>query len=170
MQLEHFDRRPSGENLVVASCDPSGKWKVHKWQWEALRQHKRRFDCVERGKKKESAFEQLCMWPLTSGVCPGYCEEQGAVGGAGLEEDLGDLRLEEENEQPPLILETDWLHQEATTEKGEAGPTNQRAPLVLLRKCDPTRILWCGEGRWGGGAAEEGGRLFVTRLSPFSHV
>lgn len=29
------------------------------------------------------------------------------MGGAGLEEDLGDLRLEEENEQPPLILETD---------------------------------------------------------------
>lgn len=37
----------------------------------------------------------------------GYCEEQGAVGGAGLEDDLNDLRLEEENEQPPLILETD---------------------------------------------------------------
>lgn len=45
--------------------------------------------------------------PLTPAVCPGYCEEQGAVGGAGLEDDLGDLRLEEENEQPPLILETD---------------------------------------------------------------
>ncbi|PWA33245.1 hypothetical protein CCH79_00013685 [Gambusia affinis] len=37
----------------------------------------------------------------------GYCDEQGAVGGAGLEDDLNDLRLEEENEQPPLILETD---------------------------------------------------------------
>ncbi|KAF3846719.1 hypothetical protein F7725_003797, partial [Dissostichus mawsoni] len=36
-----------------------------------------------------------------------YSEEQGAVGGAGLEDDLNDLRLEEENEQPPLILETD---------------------------------------------------------------
>lgn len=40
----------------------------------------------------------------------GYCEEQGAVGGAGLEDDLNDLRLEEENEQPPLILETDWIN------------------------------------------------------------
>lgn len=29
------------------------------------------------------------------------------MGGAGLEEDINDLRLEEENEQPPLILETD---------------------------------------------------------------
>lgn len=44
--------------------------------------------------------------PLTSCFL-GYCEEQGAVGGAGLEDDLNDLRLEEENEQPPLILETD---------------------------------------------------------------
>lgn len=44
-------------------------------------------------------FDLLCFL--------GYCEEQGAVGGAGLEDDLNDLRLEEENEQPPLILETD---------------------------------------------------------------
>lgn len=29
------------------------------------------------------------------------------MGGAGLEDDLSDLRLEEDNEQPPLILETD---------------------------------------------------------------
>lgn len=29
------------------------------------------------------------------------------MGGAGLEEDINDLRLDEENEQPPLILETD---------------------------------------------------------------
>uniref|UniRef100_A0A671WUG0 WD repeat domain, phosphoinositide interacting 2 n=1 Tax=Sparus aurata TaxID=8175 RepID=A0A671WUG0_SPAAU len=43
--------------------------------------------------------------PQEGGEC--YCEEQGAVGGAGLEDDLNDLRLEEENEQPPLILETD---------------------------------------------------------------
>lgn len=37
----------------------------------------------------------------------GYCEEQGAVGGVGLDDDLSDLRLEEDNEQPPLILETE---------------------------------------------------------------
>lgn len=50
----------------------------------------------------------VCVRDLCPPVfAPGYCEEQGAVGGAGLEEDLGDLRLEEENEQPPLILETD---------------------------------------------------------------
>lgn len=49
------------------------------------------------------------LTPLTSCNCgfQGYCEEQGAVGGAGLEDDLHDLRLDEENEQPPLILETD---------------------------------------------------------------
>lgn len=67
--------------------------------------------------KKESSFP-LDMWPvdllqnvfdLWPLVFLGYCEEQGAVGGAGLEDDLNDLRLEEENEQPPLILETDWL-------------------------------------------------------------
>ena len=67
--------------------------------------------------KTESSFP-LDMWPLDSLqnlfhlwplVFQGYCEEQGAVGGAGLEDDLNDLRLEEENEQPPLILETDWL-------------------------------------------------------------
>lgn len=49
-------------------------------------------------------FSLFALWPCFLG----YCEEQGAVGGAGLEDDLNDLRLEEENEQPPLILETDW--------------------------------------------------------------
>lgn len=38
----------------------------------------------------------------------GYTEDQGAVGGAGLEDDMNTLHLDEENEQPPLILETDW--------------------------------------------------------------
>lgn len=54
-------------------------------------------------------FVSSSIWPSTSCFL-GYCEEQGAVGGAGLEDDLNDLRLEEENEQPPLILETDWLN------------------------------------------------------------
>uniref|UniRef100_A0A8C6KI94 WD repeat domain, phosphoinositide interacting 2 n=1 Tax=Nothobranchius furzeri TaxID=105023 RepID=A0A8C6KI94_NOTFU len=49
----------------------------------------------------------LVAQTYSAAVSKGYCEEQGAVGGAGLEEDLSDLRLEEENEQPPLILETD---------------------------------------------------------------
>uniref|UniRef100_A0A7N6A753 WD repeat domain phosphoinositide-interacting protein 2 n=1 Tax=Anabas testudineus TaxID=64144 RepID=A0A7N6A753_ANATE len=49
----------------------------------------------------------LVAQTYSAAVSKGYCEEQGAVGGAGLEEDLNDLRLEEENEQPPLILETD---------------------------------------------------------------
>uniref|UniRef100_A0A8C4DWH9 WD repeat domain, phosphoinositide interacting 2 n=1 Tax=Dicentrarchus labrax TaxID=13489 RepID=A0A8C4DWH9_DICLA len=49
----------------------------------------------------------ICLFQYLTSCCLGYCEEQGAVGGAGLEDDLNDLRLEEENEQPPLILETD---------------------------------------------------------------
>ncbi|CAK6977684.1 WD repeat domain phosphoinositide-interacting protein 2 [Scomber scombrus] len=49
----------------------------------------------------------LVAQTYSAAVSKGYCEEQGAVGGAGLEDDLNDLRLEEENEQPPLILETD---------------------------------------------------------------
>ncbi|TKS91665.1 WD repeat domain phosphoinositide-interacting protein 2 [Collichthys lucidus] len=49
----------------------------------------------------------LVAQTYSAAVTKGYCEEQGAVGGAGLEDDLNDLRLEEENEQPPLILETD---------------------------------------------------------------
>uniref|UniRef100_A0A3B4ZT06 WD repeat domain, phosphoinositide interacting 2 n=1 Tax=Stegastes partitus TaxID=144197 RepID=A0A3B4ZT06_9TELE len=49
----------------------------------------------------------LVTQTYSAAVTKGYCEEQGAVGGAGLEDDLNDLRLEEENEQPPLILETD---------------------------------------------------------------
>uniref|UniRef100_A0A3Q3F012 WD repeat domain, phosphoinositide interacting 2 n=1 Tax=Labrus bergylta TaxID=56723 RepID=A0A3Q3F012_9LABR len=49
----------------------------------------------------------LVAQTYSAAVTKGYCDEQGAVGGAGLEDDLNDLRLEEENEQPPLILETD---------------------------------------------------------------
>ncbi|KAG7239438.1 hypothetical protein INR49_028909 [Caranx melampygus] len=49
----------------------------------------------------------LVAQTYSAAVTKGYCEEQGAVGGTGLEDDLNDLRLEEENEQPPLILETD---------------------------------------------------------------
>lgn len=40
-------------------------------------------------------------------VGSGYTEDQGAVGGAGMEDDMNALHLDEENEQPPLILETD---------------------------------------------------------------
>ncbi|KAJ3601442.1 hypothetical protein NHX12_032410 [Muraenolepis orangiensis] len=49
----------------------------------------------------------LVAQTYSTAVTKGYCEEQGAVGGAGLDDDLSDLRLDEENEQPPLILETD---------------------------------------------------------------
>lgn len=40
-------------------------------------------------------------------ISPGYSEDQGAVGGTGVEDDMNALHLDEENEQPPLILETD---------------------------------------------------------------
>lgn len=44
------------------------------------------------------------------------------MGGAGLEDDLNDLRLEEENEQPPLILETDWITDGCTHQsEGSSG-------------------------------------------------
>uniref|UniRef100_A0A672MW09 Uncharacterized protein n=1 Tax=Sinocyclocheilus grahami TaxID=75366 RepID=A0A672MW09_SINGR len=43
--------------------------------------------------------------PQEGGEC--YTEDQGAVGGAGVEDDMNTLHLDEENEQPPLILETD---------------------------------------------------------------
>lgn len=65
------------------------------------------------------------VWPCFLG----YCEEQGAVGGAGLEEDINDLRLEEENEQPPLILETDWLG-------GEPDPSVRGRLWCCYSKCD----------------------------------
>lgn len=102
------------KTLLGRCCVMWPEWKMEKVQvtvktTEATRET---FVCM-----RKKAF--VCVWPLTSGVCPGYCEEQGAVGGAGLEEDLGDLRLEEENEQPPLILETDWLHR--GRDDGEGG-------------------------------------------------
>ncbi|KPP60177.1 hypothetical protein Z043_121843, partial [Scleropages formosus] len=40
-------------------------------------------------------------------VIKGYSEDQGAAGGIGVEEDMSCLRLDEENEQPPMTLETD---------------------------------------------------------------
>ncbi|KAL4658226.1 WD repeat domain phosphoinositide-interacting protein 2-like [Arapaima gigas] len=40
-------------------------------------------------------------------VAKGYSEDQGAVGGAGVEDDMSSLRLDEDNEQPPMTLETD---------------------------------------------------------------
>ncbi|XP_061605601.1 WD repeat domain phosphoinositide-interacting protein 2 isoform X3 [Phyllopteryx taeniolatus] len=49
----------------------------------------------------------LVAQTYSASVTKGYCDEQGAVGGAGLDDDLNSLRLEDENEQPPLILETD---------------------------------------------------------------
>lgn len=70
------------------------------------------------------------VWPCF----PGYCEEQGAVGGAGLEDDLNDLRLEEENEQPPLILETDWAG-------GRPDPSIRGLLWCCCGKCDT---------QWGG--------------------
>ncbi|XP_033998165.1 WD repeat domain phosphoinositide-interacting protein 2 [Trematomus bernacchii] len=56
---------------------------------------------------EQSHDRPLVAQTYSAAVTKGYSEEQGAVGGAGLEDDLNDLRLEEENEQPPLILETD---------------------------------------------------------------
>ncbi|KAJ8246097.1 hypothetical protein GJAV_G00263620 [Gymnothorax javanicus] len=42
-----------------------------------------------------------------TGMAKGYCEDQGAVGGPCIEDDLSSLHLDEENEQPPMILRTD---------------------------------------------------------------
>ncbi|KTF84629.1 hypothetical protein cypCar_00037040 [Cyprinus carpio] len=49
----------------------------------------------------------LVAQTYSAAVAKGYTEDQGAVGGAGLEDDMNTLHLDEENEQPPLILETD---------------------------------------------------------------
>ncbi|KAG9349804.1 hypothetical protein JZ751_026157 [Albula glossodonta] len=42
-----------------------------------------------------------------AGAAKGYCDDQGASGGSGMDDDLSSLRLDEENEQPPMILQTD---------------------------------------------------------------
>nr|AAH76082.1 WD repeat domain, phosphoinositide interacting 2 [Danio rerio] len=49
----------------------------------------------------------LVAQTYSAAVAKGYSEDQGAVGGAGVEDDMNTLHLDEENEQPPLILETD---------------------------------------------------------------
>ncbi|XP_026110993.1 WD repeat domain phosphoinositide-interacting protein 2-like [Carassius auratus] len=49
----------------------------------------------------------LVAQTYSAAVAKGYTEDQGAVGGAGVEEDMNALHLDEENEHPPLILETD---------------------------------------------------------------
>ncbi|KAM9392958.1 WD repeat domain phosphoinositide-interacting protein 2 isoform 2-T2 [Pholidichthys leucotaenia] len=50
----------------------------------------------------------LVAQTYSAAVTKGYsAEEQGAVGGTGLEEDINELRLDDDNEQPPLILETE---------------------------------------------------------------
>uniref|UniRef100_A0A671RPF1 WD repeat domain phosphoinositide-interacting protein 2-like n=1 Tax=Sinocyclocheilus anshuiensis TaxID=1608454 RepID=A0A671RPF1_9TELE len=49
----------------------------------------------------------LVAQTYSAAVVKGYTEDQGAVGGAGVEDDMNTLHLDEENEQPPLILETD---------------------------------------------------------------
>uniref|UniRef100_A0A673HSZ1 WD repeat domain phosphoinositide-interacting protein 2 n=1 Tax=Sinocyclocheilus rhinocerous TaxID=307959 RepID=A0A673HSZ1_9TELE len=49
----------------------------------------------------------LVAQTYSAAVAKGYTEDQGAVGGAGVEDDMNTLHLDEENEQPPLILETD---------------------------------------------------------------
>ncbi|MGH0137964.1 UNVERIFIED_CONTAM: hypothetical protein FKN15_064941, partial [Acipenser sinensis] len=43
----------------------------------------------------------------SAAVAKGYSEDQGAVGGVDLDDDMNSLRLDEENEQPPMILQTD---------------------------------------------------------------
>lgn len=50
---------------------------------------------------------KMLKWPCMVFIGSGYSEDQGAVGGAGVEDDMNTLHLDEENEQPPLILETD---------------------------------------------------------------
>uniref|UniRef100_A0A672K3W7 WD repeat domain phosphoinositide-interacting protein 2 n=1 Tax=Sinocyclocheilus grahami TaxID=75366 RepID=A0A672K3W7_SINGR len=49
----------------------------------------------------------LVAQTYSAAVAKGYTADQGAVGGAGVEDDMNTLHLDEENEQPPLILETD---------------------------------------------------------------
>uniref|UniRef100_A0AAY4BU88 WD repeat domain phosphoinositide-interacting protein 2 n=1 Tax=Denticeps clupeoides TaxID=299321 RepID=A0AAY4BU88_9TELE len=49
----------------------------------------------------------LVAQTYSAAMAKGYSEDQGAVGGAGVEDDINALHLDEENEQPPLILETD---------------------------------------------------------------
>ncbi|KAJ8284098.1 hypothetical protein COCON_G00029480 [Conger conger] len=43
----------------------------------------------------------------SAGVARGYSEDHGAAGGPGIEDELSSLHLDEENEQPPMILQTD---------------------------------------------------------------
>uniref|UniRef100_A0AAR2L9J0 WD repeat domain phosphoinositide-interacting protein 2 n=1 Tax=Pygocentrus nattereri TaxID=42514 RepID=A0AAR2L9J0_PYGNA len=57
---------------------------------------------------EQTAHERpLVAQTYSAAVAKGYSEDQGAVGGAGVEDDMNALHLDEENEQPPLILETD---------------------------------------------------------------
>lgn len=57
---------------------------------------------------EQTAHERpLVAQTYSAAVSKGYSEDQGAVGGAGVEDDMNTLHLDEENEQPPLILETD---------------------------------------------------------------
>ncbi|KAK6476183.1 WD repeat domain phosphoinositide-interacting protein 2-like [Huso huso] len=49
----------------------------------------------------------LVAQTYSAAVAKGYSEDQGAVGGVGLDDDMTSLRLDEENEQPPMILQTD---------------------------------------------------------------
>lgn len=90
------------------------------------------------------------LWPFFLG----YCEEQGAVGGAGLEEDINDLRLEEENEQPPLILETDWSG-------GEPDPSLRGRVWCCYSKCDTV----VGGGGGGGWIQDQEARGVFKRCS-----
>ena len=92
-------------------------------------------------------FSLVDLWPRLLG----YCEEQGAVGGAGLEEDINDLRLEEENEQPPLILETDWW-------RGQPDPSVRGRLWCCYSKCD--RVGW-----GGGGVQDQEARGVFKRCS-----
>ncbi len=77
----------------------------------------------------------MLKWPCMVFIGSGYTEDQGAVGGAGVEDDMNTLHLDEENEQPPLILESDWA--------GLGGRWNWLSdiaeggvpPLVLLWTC-----------------------------------
>lgn len=79
----------------------------------------------------------MLKWPCVAFIGSGYTEDQGAVGGAGVEDDMNTLHLDEENEQPPLILETDW----AAASRTLGGRWNRLSDIA-----EESFLLWCCYG------------------------
>ncbi len=79
----------------------------------------------------------MFKWPCMVFIGSGYSEDQGAVGGAGVEDDMNTLHLDEENEQPPLILETDW----AAASHALGGRWNRLSDIA-----EGGFLLWCCYG------------------------